>query len=341
VKTGKVYLSGPYKGAPLSFTFVVPAVAGPFDLGVQLVRTALEINPKTAAVTAASDPIPQILDGVPLQIRDIRVDIDRPNFTLNPTSCAVMSVDGALSGASGGKSNPTSHFQVGGCDNLGFKPQLKLALHGGTKRAAYQRLEATVTARPGDANIARAAVTLPHSAFLAQEHIRTVCTRVQFAADACPPGSVYGHATAITPLFGEPLSGPVYLRSSSNPLPDLVVALRGPDSMPVEVELAGRTDSVNGGIRNTFDIVPDAPVSKFTLRLFGGKKSLIVNSRDLCKATQRATVQMGAQNGLEHNFRPVVTNDCGKKKGGKGKKAAKQRRAAASLAAVDLLRRLF
>jgi uncharacterized repeat protein (TIGR01451 family) len=347
LKTGKVYLSGPYKGAPLSFTFVVPAVAGPFDLGVQVVRTALQIDPKTAQVTAVSDPIPQILEGVPLQVRDIRVDLDRSNFTLNPTSCAVMSVSGLLTGSNGGQATPTSRFQVGGCENLGFKPKLKLQLHGNTKRASYQRLEASLTARPGDANIARASVALPHSAFLAQEHIRTVCTRVQFAADSCPKGSVYGTAEATSPLLDGKLSGPVYLRSSDNPLPDLVVALKGPDAQPIEVELAGRTDSVNGGIRNTFDIVPDAPVSSFKLKMFGGKKSLIVNSTDLCKGKpQKATVKFDAQNGKNRNFRTVVGNDCGKKKGkksrkGEGKKAARQHRAETRQVAADLLPRIF
>jgi hypothetical protein len=327
VDTGKVYLAGPYKGAPLSLAFIVPAVAGPFDLGVQVVQTALNVNPKNAQITAVSDPIPQILRGVPLQIRDVRVDLDRPGFSLNPTNCDAMAISGHIAGASGALVNASSRFQVGDCDRLGFKPKLKVQLHGGTKRAEYQRLEATVTARPGDANIARAAVTLPHSAFLAQEHIRTVCTRVQFAADACPPGSVYGQATAISPLLDEPLSGPVYLRSSNNQLPDLVVALRGPDSIPIEVELAGRTDSKNGGIRNTFDVVPDAPVSKFTLKLFGGKKSLIVNSRDLCKGPeQRATVRFSAQNGMARNFRPVVGNDCGKKKGERGEKGGRKPR---------------
>lgn len=333
VKTGKVYLTGPYKGAPLSLSFVVPAVAGPFDLGVQVVRTALNINPRNAQVTAVSDPIPQILDGVPLQIRDIRVDLDRSQFALNPTNCEAMSISSVLIGSSGGQRSASTRFQVGGCERLGFKPGLKLKLDGPTKRAAYPRLTATLTARPGDANISRAAVTLPHSAFLAQEHIRTVCTRVQFAAHACPAGSVYGHATAVTPLLDQPLSGPVYLRSSSSKLPDLVVALRGPDSMPIEVELAGRTDSIHGGIRNTFDIVPDAPVSKFRLELLGGAKSLIVNSRDLCKGTQRATAVFHAQNGLQRNFRPVVRNDCGgKRRGAKAKGGEGGRRQPATLA---------
>lgn len=317
VKTGKAYLTGPYKGAPLSFTFIVPAVAGPFDLGVQVVKTAVYIDPKTAQVTAVSDPIPQILKGIPLLVRDIRVSIDRDHFTLNPTNCEPMAVLAQVTGASGAVANLANRFQARNCGALAFHPGLKLQLHGGTKRGKYQRLEAIVTypEGPGYANIARAAVTLPHSEFLAQEHIRTVCTRVQFAAKACPSGSIYGYAEAVTPLLDEPLTGPVYLRSSDNPLPDLVAALRGPDSRPIEVELSGRTDSSHGGIRNTFDVVPDVPVSRFTLQLLGGKKSLIVNSRNLCEGRkQRATVLMNAQNGLVRRFRPQVGNDCGKRR---------------------------
>ena len=324
--TGTAYLAGPYKGAPLSIAIVTPAVAGPFDLGNVVVRNAAYVDPTTAQITVKSDPIPTILHGLLLDVRDIRVNIDRPNFILAPTNCEPMSVSAQVGGEKGASATVSNPFQVGGCEKLKFKPNVKIRLHGKTRRAAYQRLEATVTAKPGEANIARAAVTFPHSAFLAQEHINTICTRVQFAAQQCPAGSVYGHATAITPLLDEPLSGPVYLRSSSNPLPDVVVALRGPASLPIEVALAGRVDSKNGGIRNTFELVPDAPVSKFTLKMKGGKKSLIVNSRNLCKGTQRATVRLTGQNGMTNNFRPVVANDCkkkGKKGGGKGSKGGK------------------
>jgi hypothetical protein len=322
ISTGRAYLAGPYKGAPLSLAIVTPAVAGPFDLGNVVVRTALRLNPETAIITAVSDPIPTILKGIPLNVRDVRVDIDRPNFTLAPTNCEPMSVSALVGGEKGASATVSERFQVGGCDRLGFKPNLKIRLHGPTRRGAYQRLEATLKARPGDANISRAAVTLPRSAFLAQEHIRTICTRVQFAADACPPGSIYGTATATSPLLDYPLAGTVYLRSSSNPLPDMVVALKGPAHQPLEIAVAGRVDSKNGGIRNTFELVPDAPVSSFTLKLRGGKKSLIVNSRNLCKGTQRATVRLNAHNGLRRNFRPAVKNDCkgkGKAKPGKGK----------------------
>jgi hypothetical protein len=324
VSTGKAYWAGPYKGAPVSLAVVAPAVAGPFDLGSVVVRTALQLNPETAQITAVSDPLPTILKGIPLNVRDIRINIDRPNYILNPTSCEPKTVTAEVQGEKGGFASVSDRFQVDGCANLGFKPKLKLKLKGGTKRGAYQGLTATLKARPGDANIGRTAVTLPHSAFLAQEHIRTICTRVQFAAEQCPKGSIYGKATAITPLLDYPLQGTVYLRSSNNPLPDMVMAFRGPAHQPIKLDLVGRIDSKNGGVRNTFDVVPDAPVTKFTLKLHGGKKGLIVNSRNLCKGTQRATVRMSGQNGRQHNFRPVLQNSCKKKsKGGKGKKGGK------------------
>ncbi len=320
--TGKAYLAGPYKGAPLSLAILTPAVAGPFDLGTVVVRTALHLDPRTAQVTAKSDPLPSILQGIPLDVRSVTVLMNRPSFILNPTNCDAMNISGQAISTLGQVAQLGNRFQVGECSRLPFKPSLKLRLHGPTARGGYQGMVATLTAKPGEANIASTVVTFPHSAFLAQEHIRTICTRVQFAAHACPARSIYGRATAVTPLLDQPLSGPVYLRSSSSTLPDLVIALKGPDATPIEVELAGRNDSKNGGIRNSFELVPDAPVTKFTLRLQGGTKALIVNSRNLCAGTQRATVVMGAQNGKSREFRPVVGNDCAKR-GKKGRGGSK------------------
>ncbi|HEX7279046.1 MAG TPA: hypothetical protein VF255_05400, partial [Solirubrobacterales bacterium] len=306
-----LYLAGPYKGAPYSIVAEVPAQAGPFDLGTVVVRNALRIDPRTTRVTAVSDPLPQILQGIPISYRDVRVDVDRPGFTINPTSCETMTVDGTVASAAGQVVPVADRFGVGGCKALGFKPKLALRLDGGTKRNRFPALTATLRARPGDANLDRVSVALPRSEFLEQGHIRTVCTRVQFAADQCPSGSVYGHARAVTPLLDQPLEGPVYLRSSDNQLPDLVAALSG----PVEIELAGRIDSVRGGIRTTFDFVPDAPVSSFVLRMQGGQKGLLVNSRDVCRAVYRATVKMDGQNGRERDFRPVLEHtSCGKQK---------------------------
>jgi hypothetical protein len=319
IDTGKVYLAGPYKGAPLSLAIATPAVTGPFDLGNVVVRAALRVNPSTAQITAVSDPIPTILEGIPLDIREVRVNVDRPNFTLAPTNCEPLQVTATVTGEKGATATVSDRFQVGGCENLGFKPDLALRLKGKPSRGSYQKLTATLTARPGkDANIKSASVALPRSIFLAQEHIRTICTRVRFAAEECPKGSIYGKATAISPLVDYPLRGTVYLRASSNPLPDMVIAFKGPAHQPIEIELAGRIDSKNGGIRNTFDLAPDAPVSKFTLELRGGQKSLLVASRNLCAGKpDRATVNMDAQNGRERDFRPVVrSGGCkGKAKG--------------------------
>jgi hypothetical protein len=317
VETGSAYLAGPYKGAPLSLALVTPAVAGPFDLGNVVVRVALGVDPVTTAVTAASDPLPAILDGIPLDIRRIDVSLDRAGFTVNPTSCDPTAIGADVLGVAGGTATPTSRFQIGGCGSLGFRPRLALRVLGKTRRNAKPRLRAVLTTRPGDANIARAQVNLPHSEFLEQNHLHDICTRAQWNAgeghgERCPRKSIYGHARAITPLLDQPLEGPVYLRSSSHKLPDLVAALNG----QIDVELSGKVDSGrNKGIRDTFEVVPDAPVSKFVLELKGGRKGLLVNSENLCarRAKTRAIVRFIGQNGKVRAFKRKVASSCGKK----------------------------
>jgi hypothetical protein len=306
-----VYLAGPYKGAPYSLVVKVPAQAGPFDLGTVAVRNALNIDPVSAQVTVGSDPLPQILKGLPISYREIRVEVNRDQFALNPTSCDPMAVNSTITSDGGKVAHPSSPFQVTNCAALEMKPGLSFKLKGGTKRGDFPALTATLRARSGDANLSRASVTLPHSEFLEQSHIGTVCTRVQFAAKACPAGSIYGYVTATTPLLDKPLSGPVYLRSSDNPLPDLVAALHG----QVDFNVSGRIDSVNGGIRTTFDTIPDAPVSTFTLAFKGGKKGLLVNSRDICGIPGRATAKFVGQNGKFAELRPQLRSvSCAKAK---------------------------
>ncbi len=319
---GSLYLAGPYKGAPLSVVSITPAVAGPFDAGTVVVRLGLDLDPVTAQVEvdgASSDPIPHILKGIPLKVRDLQVYVDRPNFVINPTSCDPSSVEATLFGSYLDLFSPlddvavalSSRYQAANCLNLGFKPSLKLSLKGGTKRGDHPGLRAVLRPRPGDANIAAARVTLPRSAFLEQSHIRTICTRVQFAAENCPEGSVYGHARAITPLLEEPVEGPVILRSSDNKLPDLVLALKG----LIDVDVSSRIDSFKGGIRNTFEVVPDAPVTRFVLTLQGGRKGLIVNSRDLCEGkVSRVNARFTGQNGKIASLRPQLRPQCGGKR---------------------------
>jgi hypothetical protein len=321
---GSLYMAGPVGDAPLSVVAIVPAVAGPFDVGTVVVRQALKINPKTAEVRvdgALSDPIPHILAGIPLKVRDAHVHVDKPNFTLNPTGCDPSRTIAELWG---GGADPFStaddapllreaRFQAASCASLGFKPKLALTLKGGTRRGAFPALRATYRPRAGEANLKDLVLRLPRSAFLEQGHFRTICTRVQFAAKACPPGAVYGHVRAFTPLLEAPLEGPVYLRSSDHELPDIVFDLHG----LVDVEAAVRVDSHKGGIRTTLEEAPDAPIEKVVVTMQGGRKGLIVNSRDLCAKRSKASVEMTAHNHKQHRAKPVVrAKGCGGKKGG-------------------------
>jgi hypothetical protein len=243
----------------------------------------------------------------------VHVVLDRERFTLNPTSCAEKATEATVTSTEGTAVRRTSRFQAVDCGKLPFKPRLSLRMLGGTRRGAHPRLIATVKMPPGGANIAAAQVALPPSEFVENDHFDTICTRVQFAADQCPPGSIYGRATARTPLLEEPLTGPAYLRSSNHTLPDLVVALKGPSSLPIEVDLAGRIDSVNGRLRTTFESIPDARVTRFRLRMQGGEKGLFVNSANLCVGTHRAKAIFKAQNGLRKVLRPALGTSCQKK----------------------------
>jgi hypothetical protein len=308
---GKVYLAGPYKGAPLSLAVVTPGLAGPFDLGNVVVRVALYVDPDTTQVKAVSDPFPTILHGVILRVRDVRLRLDRSNTVINPTSCARMQVAGAISGTGGALFGVASPFQVGSCSDLVFKPKLTLRLFGGTHRGSHPKLKATVAFPPGGANTATASVALPHSEFLDQGHIGTVCTRVQFAAEACPQASIYGTFKAKTPLLDEELHGNIYLRSSSHELPDLVAAARGGR---INGNLVGRIDSVNGGIRSSFEFVPDVPFTRASFSFFGGSKGLLVNSRDICRAPARAIAKFTGHNGDALTLHPALKSACAKAK---------------------------
>jgi hypothetical protein len=303
--TGKVFLSGPYHGAPLSLAVVTPATAGPFDLGTVVVRVALRVDPETAQVTAVSDPIPDVFGGAQLSIRSVALDLSKKEFTLNPTSCGKAALAAKLNG---GGANPASSeswssfaasvpFQTSNCDALKFRPKLVTRFLGGkkqTKRAGHPKLRATLTARGGDANIARETLTMPRSELIDQSHIKTICTRVQLAAHDCPAASVYGYARAESPLLDKELAGPVYLVSSNHVLPDLLADLRG----QVEIQLHGVIKSVkHGRIRTTFSPIPDVPVKKFTLTMQGGKKGLIQNSRNLCTHRYFSKLTFLAQNG--------------------------------------------
>lgn len=302
---GKVYLAGPYKGAPISMLFVTPAVAGPYDLGTVAVRAALNIDPETAEVRAVSDPIPYIFGGVKLDIRSIDVSINRSNFTLNPTTCREeFSIRSSIFGGGANPadeaawfaSSPSTPFRATECKKLEFKPKFYARILGGknqTKRTRNPKFRATLVARKGDANQRRAAFILPRATILDQGHIKTVCTRVQLAASECPKNSIYGNAKATSPLLDKPLKGPVYLTSSSHTLPDLLVDLKG----QVPLRLRGVISSAHGRLKTVFNNTPDVAVSKFVLTMKGGSKGLLVNSRDLCsRQTTTGFLNLKAQN---------------------------------------------
>jgi hypothetical protein len=326
--TGNVVLAGPYKGAPLSLVAITPAVSGPFDLGNVVVRVALNVDPTTAQIHAVSDVIPDVFSGVKLDLRTIDFDIDRDGFMVNPTNCSAQATTGAIKGGGANPADPAAFssspfstpFAATGCEGLGFKPKLTTTLSGPTKRAKYPRLTAVLEARKGDANIASTTLALPHAFFVAQEHIKTVCTKPQLASHTCPASSVYGEAEAESPLLDEPLKGLVHLVPGGHKLPDLVADLRG----QVDIQLHGVISSKKGGIKTVFDSVPDVAVKKFTLKMKGGKKGLIVNSTNICKGKQLAQLDIQAQNGkrVKTNKYKLNLTSCGKKakKGKKGKK---------------------
>jgi hypothetical protein len=304
---GKVYLAGPYKGAPLSLAAVVPAVSGPYDLGDVVVRAAIHVDPFSAQITTVSDPLPQILQGIPLRLRSLRVDLNRPNFTINPTDCNPFAIEATASANEGAVANLSQPFQVANCASLPFEPKLSLRLTGSTKHAGNPALHSLLTAGPGEAGIARAVVALPHTEFLDNAHIQSPCTRAQFAAHRCPPGSVIGFARAVTPLLEKPLEGPVYLMSGfGHKLPDVVADLKG----QIEILLDGKVDTVHGGLRTTFETVPDAPVTKFSLSLKGGSKGLLENSEPICHKTQVANVKLAGQNGRNANSHTRIQTPC-------------------------------
>jgi hypothetical protein len=321
---GRAFLSGRYKNAPLSIAVVTPAVAGPFDLGNVVVRAPLYPHPETAQIHVVSDPIPDVFGGAKLDIRSVAVNVNRKEFALNGTNCSKFATAGVLRGGGADPASPAAFSafpvsdpsQLVDCKPLRFRPKLHLRLFGKTKRAQNPRLRATLKARSGDANIARAVVALPHALFLDQASLSKICTRVQFAAGNCPKKSIYGRARAFTPLLGKPLEGPVYLRSSDNPLPDLVAHLEG----QVDIDLVGRIDSFRGGIRTTFGRVPDVPVSKFTMNLRGGKRGLLVASRDLCQKPVKAIVKFKAQNDKKVKKRQKLRTPCRNKNSGKPKR---------------------
>jgi hypothetical protein len=287
--TGKVYLTGAYKGGPYALAVVVPVLAGPFDLGTVVVRQTIEIDPHDAHVTVTSDPFPTIIDGIPLRLRRVGATIDRPNFTFNPTNCTPMAIAGTLRSVAGTAARVSSHFQVGECARLRFKPKFTVLTNAKTSKANGASLHVKVTSSTGQANIAKVKVDLPKQLPSRLTTLQKACPDATFNANpaSCPAASVVGSATAVTPILKNPLTGPAYLVShAARAFPDLVIVLQGEG---IVLDLVGNTDIKNGVTISSFNSVPDAPVTSFDLVLPQGPHSALAAHGNLCTTTKTVT----------------------------------------------------
>jgi hypothetical protein len=300
IDTGRAYFTGPYKGAPFGLSIVVPAIAGPFDLGNVIVRSRIEVNRATAQVKVVSDPLPTILQGIPLDVRDVRVNGDRPGFFVNPTSCASKSVRATVGSTEGAIAHVSTHYQVTDCGALGLAPKLSLTVGGRHHTGAGHStpLSATLTMPKGDANLRSTSVTLPGTLNALLPVVNRACKLTAFEAGHCGNRAKVGTAVAVTPLLRDPLRGNVYfVKNPARVLPDLMVALRGQIALDVTAKV-----SIPGGKRlgTRFDTIPDAPITKFTLRIVSGRNGPIGVATNLCSAKGRsATAAVGfrGQNG--------------------------------------------
>ncbi len=313
---GVVYLAGPYRGSPFSLVVVTPLVAGGteddplFDLGTIVTRVALKVDPRTAQVSAVSDPIPQAIAGIPLRIKDIRLRLDRPGFIRNSSSCDEMKMEAVIEASDGRQVKRINRFQLAGCQRLGFRPQLRVRLAGTSRPGQHPRLRAILTSMPGDAGIARARLSLPRSVALDRTRFEAACVATQLAQHSCPPHSTYGYVTAWSSLLERPLQGSISLMPTDKGPPDLMLALDGQLSLTAvgKIRLKGRRAQL------VFAGLPDVPVSKLVISLHGGRKGLLVNRRDLCIRRSYFSSRFVSHNGKEESRRSVLSGACGVRK---------------------------
>ena len=288
--TGHVYLTTGYKGAPFGLSVVVPAQAGPFNLGNVIVRSAINVDPVTSAVTITSDPLPQVIDGVPLRVQTINVSVSRPGFMFNPTNCQAKQVAVSVSGAQGALARVSSPFAAAGCSQLPFKPAFTVFTQGNGNRHGAS-LDVKVTQKPGEAAIHKVNVQLPIALPSRLTTLQKACTEAQFAANpaGCPEGSYVGVVKAVTPVLHSPLTGPAILVShGGEAFPDLDVILQGEG---VRIDLTGNTQIKKGITYSKFETVPDAPISSFELYLPEGPHSILATTAPLCALTKTVTVR--------------------------------------------------
>ena len=277
-----------------------------------MIRVALRVNPQTAQVSALSETMPQIIGGIPIRMRSIQVNIDRPNFTINPTNCSALTVDSQGIGDQGTVTDFSSYFNAVNCATLPFKPKMTVKQLGArktTRRARNPQLQFDLTTRPGDANIKSLAVTLPHAFEIDQRHLGNICSEKELTANECSGRTPIGKASTRTPLLDAPLEGPVYAVSGSGGLPRLAFILNG------QVNLLPRADTktVKGRLQTTVPVVPDAPIGHFRLVVTGGKTGYLINTRDLCAHEPVIQVAYTGQNGTTTSQSVKVKASCGKK----------------------------
>ena len=281
---GKMYFAGPFQGAPLSLVAITPALAGPYDYGTIVVRVALHVDPLTAQVRALSDRMPQIIGGVPIRMRSIQVNVDRPDFAINPTNCSSLAVQSQGVGDQGTAASFSSPFTAVNCSTLPFKPRMAITQLGGkkqTKRSSDPALRFDLWTRPGDANLKSLALTLPTAFQIDQRHLGNLCSRAQLASERCKGRQPIGAAKVETPLLDQALSGPAYAVSGYGKLPHLVFILDGQVLVMPEAE---SVSVKHGHLKTTVPVIPDAPVGHFSLTLLGGKQGYLANTRGLCAA---------------------------------------------------------
>jgi hypothetical protein len=333
--TGKVFLTGSYDGAPYGLSFVVPAVAGPLNLGTVVVRAAVNVDRHTAALTVTSQPLPQILQGVPLNIRAVNVTLDREHFIFNPTTCNPLSINATLTSTLGASIPVATRFQATNCGSLVFTPKFTVTTSGRTSRADGASLDARIQVPTGgaQANFARVKVELPKALPSQLKTLQKACTAQVFEVNpaACPAASMVGYAKATTPLLPVMLTGPAYFVShGGEAFPSLIVVLQG---YGVRVDLVGATFISKAGITSsTFASVPDVPVSTFELYLPEGPYSALAANGDLCKQKLRMGTELVAQDGAAiHQSTSIGVTGCTKPKTKtKAKKAGRARKAQAA-----------
>jgi len=278
---GRVYLTGPYEGAPFGIEVITPAVAGPFNLGTVTVRSRIEVDPHTAAVTINSDPIPQLVKGVPSQIKQLQVTVDRPGFEFNPTSCNPGPITATLTGSQGATSSASYPFNTSNCAALPFHVGVSAATAGRTSKADGASLALTFKSRAGEAHVAKTILTIPATLPARLTTIQKACVAAVFEANPanCDEGSVIGAATVHTPVLKNALSGPIYLVSHGNAAwPDAELVLQGEG---ITVILDGQTAIKKGITTSSFQSVPDVPFETVQATLPEGPHSALTTNLPL------------------------------------------------------------